>query len=76
MCCTSGQFAGTGEVCRERSNHVHRYLKIPSLERQKRIQYWKLIKILRNNKMDNKIGNTEEFVNFFEKLFSENENPN
>ena len=47
--------------------------KLEEAEENNPKEYWKLIKMLRNQKKEQKICNTDEFVSFFENLFSENQ---
>ena len=47
--------------------------KLERAEEKDPKEYWKLVNKLRKNKLENKISNTEDFINFFENLFSEKE---
>ena len=47
--------------------------KLERAEEKDPKEYWKLVNKLRKNKLEKKISNTEDFVNFFENLFSEKE---
>ena len=50
--------------------HTELIRKLEAAEENNPKEYWKLIKMLRENRKENKICNTNDFVNFFEKLFS------
>ena len=50
--------------------HSHLVKKLEEAEENNPGEYWKLIKMLRENKKENEICNTEDFVVFFENLLS------
>ncbi len=58
---------------KKREHHNGLIKKLESLESKNPKEYWNLLKQLRNNKLEQKICNTETFVTFFEDLFSKEE---
>ena len=55
--------------------HAELVNKLEKAEENNPKEYWKLIKMLRDQKKEQSICNTEDFVNFFENLFSEKNTP-
>ena len=61
-----------------KKNEYHNQMikKLENLEEKNPKEYWKIVQDLRKKKKEQQICNTEEFVTFFEELFTEKQELN